>query len=215
MKAPRRQVLPAQRGFRVSSSNASFAERFTRLRFGGQEGEIRALNEYATRLLGLARSRLHSKTQVRVDPEDVVQSAMLSFAIRHTGEVNLQVDDGLWDKLLEITLRHCNKWNRRVQRERAQLMPLRTSQEETDAGFEPADEEPGPEEVTALADLVEWLMRGLEMPYERQVVMLRLQGYSVVEIASTTSLSERTVARTISEVKGLLAKRLEQFREER
>lgn len=197
----------------MSSLDSSFAEHFARLRAGGREGEADFLNQYMKKLLGLARSRLHAKVLARMDPEDVVQSAMLSFATRHTGEVDLQAENGLWGKLLEVTLRHCNKWNRRVQRERTRIVPLQPSKDETDTGFEPADDEPTPAEAAALADLVEWLMRGLEMPDERKMVMLRLQGCPIAEIAGKVLTSERTVARTIKEVKERLARRLEQFQE--
>src|SRR5262249_12489517 len=117
--------------------------------------------------------------------------------------------EGLWDRLLEITLRHCNKWNKRVQREGGKTVPLEPSKGKTDTGFEPADDEPTPEEAAALADLVDGLLSSLDMPFERQILKLRLQGYTVAEISREVSMAERTVARTISEVKACLGKRLE------
>ena len=96
----------------MSALESTFAELLTRLRAGEEDGETEFLTRYIERLHAFARSRLYAKS--KVDAEDVVQSAMLSFAVRHTGEVDLRADEGLWAVLMEITLRHCNKWNKRI-----------------------------------------------------------------------------------------------------
>jgi RNA polymerase sigma factor (sigma-70 family) len=195
----------------MSSLDSSFAERFARLCAGEKDRDTDFLNHYVKRLLGLARSRLHAKTQVRVDAEDVVQSAMLSFAIRHRGEVDLQAEDGLWAKLVEITLRHCNKWNKRVRRERLKTVPIQPSRDEADTGFEPEDDEPTPEEAAVLADLVEWLMRGLETVRQREVLKLLLQGYTPSEVSRELKMAVRTVFRTRDAVRGRIRQRLEEL----
>ena len=70
----------------------------------------------------------------------------------------------------------------------------------------PADvqaREPTPLEALALADEVEQLMRALG-PLERQMVEMRLQGYNLDEIRAAAGRTERTVRRTMEQVKALL-----------
>jgi DNA-directed RNA polymerase specialized sigma24 family protein len=108
--------------------------------------------------------------------------------------------------LLEITLRHCNKWNRRVPRERLFYAEM------TDRGNEPADDEPTPDDAAELADLVRWLMLSLATPQERLILSLFLKGYSAPEIGGQVGMSERTTFRTISSIKERVRERLEKLR---
>jgi RNA polymerase sigma factor (sigma-70 family) len=191
---------------------SSFAERFARLRAGVQDDDTLRLNQYVKRLLVLAHSQLYEQTKAKVDAEDVVQSVLLSFHTRHAGQVDLQAEDGLWDKLAEITLRHCNKWNKRRQRDRAKIVPLQPSTDGPDTGFEPADDKPSPQEAAELADLVKWLMQALGTDREREVLTLRLQGYTILEICKRLHLSEQTVNRALKTVKERVNERLEVMR---
>ena len=65
--------------------------------------------------------------------------------------------------------------------------------------------DPTPEEATALAEHVECLMADLT-PLERRMLELRLQQYTLDEIAEQVDRSERTVRRLM----GRLRERLEQ-----
>ena len=65
--------------------------------------------------------------------------------------------------------------------------------------------EPSPVEAAALADEVEQILRGLE-PTERRMVVLRLQGYSIFEIAAETRCGERTVYRVLKRVRQQMEK---------
>ena len=60
--------------------------------------------------------------------------------------------------------------------------------------------EPTPAEAAALADTLEQLFRGLE-PLQRRMVEMRLQGFSLDEIADDVRRSERTVRRLLEQVK--------------
>jgi RNA polymerase sigma-70 factor (ECF subfamily) len=74
-----------------------------------------------------------------------------------------------------------------------------------DAGFfEAVAREPGPDAAAAFVDQIEDLLRGLPDLYAR-VIEMRLQGYSVSEIATPLGVSCRTVQRALR----LLQQRLE------
>ena len=77
----------------------------------GDEGAASRLFErYVERLIGLARSRLSSRMQRRVDAEDVVQSAYRSFFSKAgTGRYTIEEGARLWPLLAAITLSKVRK----------------------------------------------------------------------------------------------------------
>ena len=194
----------------MPSLNTTYAESFARVRAGEQGGDTLSLNRYVQRLVALAGRKLHAK--IKGEAEDVVQSAMLSFAARHKDEVDLQAEDGLWDVLVEITLRHCDKWNKRSARQRTGTVPLQPSRDDADAALEPADDEPTPEEAAILAELLERLMRSCKTKSHRDVLTRRLQGCAPLEISRELRLSERSVYRALEDARRHLRDRLETLR---
>src|SRR5262245_43248536 len=90
------------------SPTDSFARLMDQLRSGEDEAARMVFTRFATRLAGLARRNLDARLAVKVDPEDVVQSAYKSFFIRQRdGELEIGNWDGLWGVLTLITLRKC------------------------------------------------------------------------------------------------------------
>ena len=162
-------------------------------------------NRYAARLIQLARMRLDQRTRQKVDPEDVVQSVFRSFFTRQAdGRFDLATWDDLWSLLAVITLRKCRRQavafragRRDVRREvHASQLP------EPDQGcLEAAGSEPTPEEVVSLIETVEGLL-GTANEVERQIILLRLQGYTPPEIAGEVGgISERKVYRVLAQAR--------------
>jgi RNA polymerase sigma factor (sigma-70 family) len=186
-----------------------------RLRAGDSTVETELFRQYVHRMLGLARRRLNEFARMKVEPDDVVNSALASFFNRHArGEFDLHDEAGLWDKLLEITLRKCGKWNkhfRAQKRDPSAEVPIQPSPDQSDAGFEPSDDEPTPDEAATLAEIVEYLMRDLDVR-EREILKLLLQGYKIYEISAQVQLSERTVHRVLDRVRDQVGRGLERLR---
>jgi RNA polymerase sigma-70 factor (ECF subfamily) len=173
-----------------------------------RDGDERAAGElfrrYAERLVALARSRLSARLARHVDPEDVVQSAYLSFfAGARDGRYVFRHSGDLWRLLVAITV---HKVHHQVERHTA---GKRDVARECHFGGESSlfalqgrlwDREPSPSEALALTDTLEQVLRGLE-PRERRMVELRLQGFSQDEIAADVHRSERTVRRVLDRVK--------------
>ena len=163
---------------------------------------------YAGRLIQLARARLDRQTRQKVDPEDVVQSVFRSFFTRQAeGRFDLASWDDLWSLLVVITVRKCRRQavalragRRDVRRElHASQLP------EPEAFLEAAGAEPTPEEVVSLVETVERLLSGASA-VERQVLMLRLQGYTPAEISREVGgISERKVYRVLAQARKRLA----------
>jgi RNA polymerase sigma factor (sigma-70 family) len=186
------------------------AELMTRWRDGDQRAADELVERYTDRLLALARSRLHARLTRHIDPEDVLQSAYRSFFVgTRDGRYVLQRSGDLWRLLVAITL---HKLHHRVERHMAgkRAVALESPCEEADplGGLETLAlaREPSPVEAAALADELELVLRGLE-PRQRRVVEMRLQGYSLDEIAGAAQRSERTVRRTLERVKEHLEQR--------
>lgn len=183
-------------------SQSSFDALMARLRGGDQEAATQVFNHFADQLLTLARGRLTEGVRRKVDPEDVLQSVFRSFFTRHRqGQFAIENWDSLWGILTVITLRKCGHQVeyfhaacRDVQRE----VPAYAGQ--TTAAWQVFAREPTPSEAAMLTDLVEHLMRGLE-ERERQIVMLHLQGHTLTEIAEQVGRAERTVRRSIEQVR--------------
>jgi RNA polymerase sigma-70 factor (ECF subfamily) len=194
----------------VMSSQSSFDALMARLRGGDKEAAAQVFNHFADQLLALARGRLTEGVRRKLDPEDVLQSVFRSFFTRHRqGHFEIENWDSLWGILTVITLRKCGRQIehfhaacRDVQRE----VPVQP--DEATTAWQTFAREPTPSEAAVLTDLVEHLMRGLE-ERDRQILVLHLQGHTLTEIGEQVGRAERTVRRTIEQVR----KRLRRLQE--
>src|SRR5262249_17128883 len=136
-----------------------------RLRSGDDAAAARVFNQYAGRLIALARTRLDARVRQKIDAEDVVQSVYRSFFLRHAdGQFRLESWDGLWGMLVCITLPKCVNCNGRFPAGRRSVARGVSA---TPAGDEPggwdlAAREPSPEEAVLLAETVTRLLQGFE-----------------------------------------------------
>src|SRR5262245_55278334 len=90
------------------TADQSFSALMDRLRSGEDAAARDVLARFSRRLIGLARTHLDHRLTVKVDPEDVVQSAYKSFFIRQrNGDLQIGGWDGLWGVLTLITVRKC------------------------------------------------------------------------------------------------------------
>jgi len=104
-----------------------------------------------------------------------------------------------------MTARKCNRWNEHFKTERRdarreRYFPALQSDESTLA-WEAPGADPTPDEVAAVTDLVEKMMRSLRTDTQRQILELRLQGHSYQEIGAEVGRSEQTVSRVLNTVR--------------
>lgn len=160
---------------------------------------------YSHRLLQLAMEHLAAEVQYKISPEDVVQSALKSFFRRTEKYSTSQLEtDTLWGLLSIITIRKCRKWEaffrcskRDVRREELALNDSSTPRSEIPI-------EPRGSDAMIATELIDLLLRQFTMR-QQEMVLLRIQGLSVDQIALECQSSKRTVARTISKAKSILA----------
>jgi RNA polymerase sigma-70 factor, ECF subfamily len=171
----------------------------------GDENAARQIVEgYLDRLVILARRHLHQRLAPRIDPEDIVQSVFRTFFSRvKDGQFVFSEQDDLTKLLVRITL---NKTLRQVAFHRAA---------KRNPGLETANDEghhdrlqgllavePTPEATVAFIDQLEHLLGQLQ-PQERQILELRLQGYSNEEIAQKLGIYDRKIRRVIEHVRAI------------
>lgn len=175
-----------------------------RLRQGDSGAAREVVEAFGRPLAALARRNLDAITRMRVDPEEVVQSALGSF-FRALGKKELEPGGWaeLWALLVVITRRKCRHQRRywRAGRRRVDRLDDRNP----DAL---ASTDPEPLEVACLAELVRSLLASLSPP-ERLIVELRLEGQETGEIAQRLGRSQRTVQRVLRAVRDGLRRRME------
>jgi RNA polymerase sigma-70 factor (ECF subfamily) len=191
---------------------ASFDELMTRLRSGDESVATEVFHRFARRLIGLARRKLDLLPAAKVDPESVVQSAFRSFFVRNAeGQFDLDDWGSLWSLLAQITLRKCGHKieyfhadRRNFQREAAPPTVSAGSDDSIHA-CEAIARDPTPDEAAILSETVEQMLQGLK-ERERDIVLLKLQGFSMIEISEKVECSERTVERVLKRIRERLAR---------
>ncbi len=171
----------------------------------GYEAEL--FQRYAQRLIAFARTRLPSDVSSRVDEEDIVQSVFRSFFRRNQGN-EFYFDDSLdvrsllaamtYRKVIN-TIKHHHRDRRRTTCEQ--------SSSTSDGSSQLADRNPTPEELNILVDYLAWILNQLNSA-QREMIQLRLEGYTVAEIADRVQLSQRTVKRALARARQLASDRI-------
>lgn len=189
----------------------SFDEMIHGLRAHDEEAAREVFRRFAGRLIGLSHSRLDKHLRQKVDAEDVIQSVFRSFFVRQAkGQFELENWDGLWSLLVRITLCKCGQKARVFRAECRDVgheVRLAGSDDESRGPGNPVARDPTPQEAASLVETLEHMLSGLD-ERRRQMVALRLQGYTVLEISQEIGCTERTVHRVLGKVRDSL-KRLE------
>jgi len=165
----------------------------------GSESAAKALfDKHCEKLLRLAKRRIGQRMSSRFDPEDVVQSAFRTFFTRvKNDEFAFEQEDDLFKLLVRLTVR---KTLRRIQYHRADKRNPEAEMGHQSDGSEVfskvASEEPTAEVEVALLDEFERFVGQLPQ-LDRQVLELKVQGYSTVEIADRLGTYDRKVRRII------------------
>ena len=167
--------------------------------------------QYARRLIGLARTRLPDNLQRRVDADDIVQSVFRSF-FRRNQEGQFAFDDSfdVWHLLAAITYRKVlNSIKHHYRDKRNPGREVHGGGEDSMATGPPiADRTPGPEDLNVVVDYLNWILAQLPEDYQG-ILQMRMEGFSIAEIAEKVDVSERTVKRVLARVRDLAAQKLD------
>jgi DNA-directed RNA polymerase specialized sigma24 family protein len=176
------------------------------LKAGDESAAQQLWQRYFHRLVHLARSRLRSARRAGAieDEEDAALSAFDSFCRGATADRFPQlVDrDDLWRLLVVLTVRKvCGQIERQSADKRGGDRLLGEAALINASLDRRAAHEPSPEMAALLVDEYRRLRNGLSTDALRQVLDLRLEGYTREEIAERLGCAERAVKRKLNAIR--------------
>lgn len=172
-----------------------------KIKAGDQDAEQQLFHQYVPRMTLLARRRLapHFKNEA----DDVVQlSVMKLFQLIRDGSVKAQTEDSLWSLAAIVTIRKCYQ---QVRYARAAKRKGEVSQ----TGTVPEGESAWQQEPVAFGGtssnemkMTEALQKLLYSLDEKrlEILFLKMQGYTVEQIAQVVQRSDRMVRRVCQEI---------------
>jgi RNA polymerase sigma-70 factor (ECF subfamily) len=179
-------------------------ELIKKCRSGDQEAARLLFELYAERLMTLAKWRVGARLTSRVDPEDILQSVFGTFFRRlREGHFQFQDQDDLLRLLVRITLHKTLKqisYQTAAKRDPHQEVGQEVESNEG-LGQVLAREEP-PDVAIAFMDQWEAIMRRLGSQ-ERQILEMRMQGFTNEEIAKKLGIYDRKIRRLVEHVRAL------------
>ena len=183
------------------------------LRNSDEQAAEKLWNHFVQRLHEAARKKLNPKSRPVYNEEDAAQSAFHSVCKGITAGrfPNLRDRESLLRLLLVITSRkiaHRHRYDhqlvRDVRRNVVNNVFTESSDETVAFGVERlAAREPTPEFAAEFAETCEHLFSRVDDTRLREIVTLRMEGYSDSEIGSRLDCSRRTVQRSLEVVRRL------------
>src|SRR5262249_679829 len=176
-------------------------------RQGNEDAARQIVERYIDRLLLLARRRISQPLPPRLHAQTLLQAVFRTFFVRgKDGQLTFPEQDVLCKLLVRLPL---HKTLRQVAFHKA---AKRDPGLETDQGehhrerlMALLDGEPTPEATVAFVDQLEHFLSLLQ-PQERQILEMRLQGYSNDEIAKQLNVYDRKIRRVIEHIRAVAEK---------
>jgi DNA-directed RNA polymerase specialized sigma24 family protein len=199
----------------MPSADGSVTRWLGQLQTGDSAAAQPLWERYFRRLVGLARKRLHGAPRRGRDEEDVALSALKSFfhGAARGRFPDLADRDGLWRLLVVMTCRKAAHLRRDEDREKrgggAQLTNDTPGEPDEESVLEQVlSREPTPEFAVQMSEQCERLLRGLGDEDLKSVARLRMEGYTVEEIAARMECVTRTVKRKLHLIRSIWKKEL-------
>ncbi|MCA9125728.1 MAG: hypothetical protein KDB22_01540 [Planctomycetales bacterium] len=175
----------------LGASDRSLLGRF---RAGDDDAAHSLYMRYAKRLLALTHHRTSADLATRVDPEDIVQSVFRTFFRRASaGQYDIPEGEELWKLLLVIAL---NKVRAQGNFHRANRRDIsRTQSLSVDSTSEQEDQRLAEQILRMSIDEI-----AAQLPdSSREIIRMRIEGYSIQEIADGSRRSKRTIERVLQD----------------
>lgn len=182
---------------------------------GDEQAAQRIWERYYAQLLPMARRKLGGRRRI-VDEEDAVLSAFHSFCRGLDAGRFPRLNDrhDLWKVLLSLTARKAALYNRRENAEKrgggkvrgASVFSANGSAEHLGEIGAVLGTEPTPEFAALVSDECGQLLDELDDESQRQIAILKLEGYTNQEISERLDMGLRTVERKLTLIRGKWAK---------
>jgi RNA polymerase sigma factor (sigma-70 family) len=190
------------------------------LKAGDPQAIERLWADYFQRLVALARTMLPRSARRDSDEEDVALSAFESLRKGAAAGQFPKLDDrdDLWRLLVVITLRKARRARRRGQTQKrgggqvkGESVFKPAGREEAPSGFtEMLSTGPTPEFAVEVAEQCERLLDRLGDDQLRSIALMKMDGYTVAEIAQQLSCGQRTVERGLQSIRAKWSNALSQ-----
>jgi DNA-directed RNA polymerase specialized sigma24 family protein len=178
------------------------------LKTGDQEAARKLWGGYFDRLVRLVERKLPAQTRRVSDEEDVALSAFESFCAGVVGERFPDLSDrgNLWAILVVIATRKAQAYveaQNRLKRGGGEVrgdsvFVGRADGGEVEAGFDAlVGKEPSPAFIAQASEACERLLDALGDETLRNVAVLKMQGFSIEEIAAQVGCTKRAVERRL------------------
>jgi DNA-directed RNA polymerase specialized sigma24 family protein len=185
-----------------------------RLRAGDQAAAERLWAHYFPRLVGLARKKLQGVPRRAIDEEDVALSAFDSFCrgVEQGRFPRLEDRDNLWALLVVITARKAIDLRDREGRQKRgggqvggeSVLDELLGDDEGAAGIGQAvGREPTPALAAQVAEGFQRLLAKLGSDELRGIAVMKLEGYTNVEVAARLGCAEVTVERRLGVIRSV------------
>ncbi len=188
-----------------SSNSGSVTRWLESLRNGSEEAAAKLWDLYFHRLVLLARKQLGQTPRAEYDEEDVALSAFKSIfaCVRRKGVSDDMDREALWRFMATITLRKVYDFI--AYRQRKKRNPLansggsRIDLDHPEVIQSLISQQPTPDLIAEFDDSFQEMLDSLIRPDLRQLVVLKLQGYTNQEIASELDRGLSTIERKLLE----------------
>lgn len=168
---------------------------------GDEDAATELFDRYQGKLLPLVASHLSEKLRPRLEADELVQSILKSaFRVTRQGHTQFSDDTGFWKWLVTVAL---NKVFKKIERETAaKRNPDRevSSQSSDTYLANSLSQRPTSAQVVEVSDLMEHILERLDDD-QKQILLLKLEGYTQKEIASKLNVSEKTIQRRSEKIR--------------
>jgi RNA polymerase sigma factor (sigma-70 family) len=184
-------------------NDEELAELLKRAKAGDNAAIRDFLAQFEQEVRTMVRSRLPKKLRTQYDSTDFVQSVWQSFFVDSDDQefANLQhLRKFLYGMVRNKVLEQHRRLTRTEKYDVAREERLYVRRGHRDIPREVVSPDPSPSQAVQASDRMEQLTAG-RSPLEIEVLTLRRQGLTFLEIAERTGLNERTVRRVIATVR--------------
>jgi RNA polymerase sigma factor (sigma-70 family) len=182
--------------------STSFAEVWEGYKAGDAEAQRRLLAEFIPRIAGLVRKSLWNEAL----HEDLIQSVFVSVIGKHRTEIaEVRDSNDLWELFAAVTLRHCDKYVKRLVRRpmRSLDAPAASPGADSTPRLDVPAADTSPDEEAAVHDLIATCKSRLT-ERQRRVLELQLEGRTRNEIRQALQVSIPTIDRELKRVRDVL-----------
>lgn len=187
---------------REPSENRSITRLIHLLKANDSQAAAEIWQRFFQRLLPLARARLRGVSDRLVDEEDLLVSVFDRFyrAVQEERFSRVRDRDDLWQILLLLTEHRAADYHRKsrsAKRGGGRLGSLAPSSVEGEDVEQLADDLPTPEYAAAFNESLASALEKLTDDRQREIALLRLEGYENLEIANQLRISLSSVERKL------------------